>query len=179
MTATRTSGPIERDVSLIQMNEILAKMVNRHCPNWLHQSREDFVQTCLTRMIDKLNQSEEKTAINTSYLAKVAYSVVVDEIRQRGRASVFSLDEEQSQEPENHQPDPEQRAVGKALGREIYECMGRLIEKRRAATMLHLQGHKIDEIAILLGRKSKQAENLIYRGMKQLRECLEGKGLKP
>ena len=39
---------------------------------------------------------------------------------------------------------------------------------------LHLQGFRVAEVATALGWTEKQAENLVYRGLADLRICLEG-----
>ena len=45
------------------------------------------------------------------------------------------------------------------------------------AVTLHLQGHRGAETARLLGWSAKRAENLIYRGLADLRACLEARGM--
>ena len=45
--------------------------------------------------------------------------------------------------------------------------------------MLHLMGHSVDEISALLECRYKQAENLVYRGLSDLRACLKTRGVKP
>ena len=44
--------------------------------------------------------------------------------------------------------------------------------------MLHLMGHSVDEISALLECRYKQAENLAYRGLSDLRACLKKRGVK-
>ena len=43
----------------------------------------------------------------------------------------------------------------------------------------HLQGHTGPQAAALLGWDAKRTENLVYRGLADLRQCLEAKGVKP
>jgi RNA polymerase sigma-70 factor (ECF subfamily) len=49
-----------------------------------------------------------------------------------------------------------------------------LQDRRRTAVTLHLQGFRTGEVAAALGWTEKQAENLVYRGLADLRACLEG-----
>ena len=56
---------------------------------------------------------------------------------------------------------------------------GRLVLPRRLAVTLHLQGHTVPEAGSLLGWNAKRAENLVYRGLADLRDCLAGKGVRP
>src|SRR5688572_31583035 len=44
---------------------------------------------------------------------------------------------------------------------------------------LHLQGHSVPDIGKLMSWAPKKADNLVYRGLADLRECLVSKGVKP
>ena len=61
----------------------------------------------------------------------------------------------------------------------IEDCLSRQIDARRRAVTLHLLGHTVGEIASYLECNAKKAENLVYRGIKQLRDCLTAKGVHP
>lgn len=50
---------------------------------------------------------------------------------------------------------------------------------RWLAVTLHLQGHSVPEVGALLAWTVKKAENLVYRGLADLRSCLSSKGLQP
>ena len=50
---------------------------------------------------------------------------------------------------------------------------------RRLAVTLHLQGHSVPEVGRLMGWSAKKADNLVYRGRADLRECLELRGIRP
>ena len=50
---------------------------------------------------------------------------------------------------------------------------------RRLAVTLYLQGHTVPEAARILGWAAKRTENLVYRGLADLRQCLLGKGHTP
>ena len=76
-------------------------------------------------------------------------------------------------------PDPERRAQARALGREIRQCLETIVPSRRTAVTLHLLGCPVAEISRRLGCSEESADNRVYRGMKDLRDCLEAKGLKP
>jgi RNA polymerase sigma-70 factor (ECF subfamily) len=51
--------------------------------------------------------------------------------------------------------------------------------ERRLAVTLYLQGHTVAEAASILEWPFKRTENLIYRGLADLRACLRCKGLRP
>ena len=74
-------------------------------------------------------------------------------------------------------PDPERAAAGRELGAVIQGCLGRLVRPRRLAVTLHLMGHSVPEAARLLGWSVKRLENLVYRGLADLRGCLKTSGV--
>ena len=47
------------------------------------------------------------------------------------------------------------------------------------AVTLYLQGHSVPEAARVLDWPAKRTENLVYRGLADLRECLMKKGIQP
>lgn len=158
----------------------LAAAVRRTCPSWLGDRADDLVQTALVKLMDRWERSEGKDEFSSSYLWRVAYSAVIDEIRRERRRQEVPLDHEVPQhDPVAREPDPESRAFARRIGEGILDCLKRMSESRRHAVTLHLQGHTIPEIGRLLGWKAKRADNLVYRGLADLRACLETKGLKP
>jgi RNA polymerase sigma-70 factor (ECF subfamily) len=156
----------------------LARAVHRVCPAWLADRSEDLVQVALMRVIEVEKKSEGNTALSSFYLHKVARSALIDEIRRLRRRREVALDEIMAESHTAQAPDPERTAAGHELGRAIQHCLGRLIRPRQVAVTLHLLGHGVPEEAILLGWSIKKAENLIYRGLADLRGCLELAGVK-
>ena len=65
------------------------------------------------------------------------------------------------------------------MGRELWDCLGRMVRPRRLAVTLQLEGYTPAEAAPLLGWNTKKVYNLIHRGMQDLRDCLRAKGLGP
>jgi RNA polymerase sigma-70 factor (ECF subfamily) len=142
---------------------VLIRAVERHCPPALAAQREDLVQMALLRLLER-PASEGTTPRGASYLWRVAYTVVIDEIRRFRRQQRQA---EQLPADERGTPGPEARS-------ELLECLGALQDRRRTAVTLHLEGFRTAEVATALGWTEKQAENLVYRGLADLRACLEG-----
>jgi DNA-directed RNA polymerase specialized sigma24 family protein len=65
-------------------------------------------------------------------------------------------------------------ADGYLYGGQRFDCLARLHERRRAAVTLYPEGFGTAEVAQAMGWTLKQAENLIYRGVADLRHCLAG-----
>lgn len=167
---------------LASLRAALAKAVRRACPTRLADSADDLVQIAFERVHRLVGEGNAQ--VSASYLRKVAYSVVVDEIRRRRRRNEVSIDpDDGGQDPAfelpSGAPDPESRAGGREIGDAIRGCLGHLVGPRRSAVTLHLMGHTVPEIGRLLGWEGKKADNLVYRGMADLRECLESKGVRP
>jgi RNA polymerase sigma-70 factor (ECF subfamily) len=156
----------------------VARAVDRLCPSWLSAERDDIIQNTLLRLHQSADTGEGNEPRAASYLWKAAYSVMIDEIRRRQRRSEVSLHETPITltlvRPE---PSPEAALAGRELGQSIRACLKGLVAPRRAATVLHLQGHSVIEIASLMRWSEKKSENLVYRGLAGLRACLKSKGM--
>lgn len=161
------------------LRQQLVRAVTRTCPRWLASEADDMVQNALLRVLEIQRRREGDVEFSTFYLRRAAYSVVVDEIRRRRRRGEVPLDPEaEGEEPgrPSEEPDPEELSESRELGRAIARCLGGMIRPRRLAVTLHLQGHRIREVGGLMGWSAKKAENLIYRGLADLRECLGSQG---
>lgn len=169
------------DVAVLRRD--LLRAVTRVCPGWLAADRDDLVQAALMRVLRRLDGAlpggEGSGPVSASYLHKVAYSVLVDEIRRVRRRGETSLDAEAIAPPRSEAVDPERVAASAEIGRGIQDCLAHLALDRRLAVTLHLQGHSVGEAARLLDWPEKRTENLIYRGLANLRACLATKGLRP
>jgi RNA polymerase sigma-70 factor (ECF subfamily) len=158
----------------------VVRAVERLCPSWLSAERDDIVQNTLLRLHQLAQAGEGKGALAASYIWKAAYTVMIDEIRRRARRPEVSLDETPiALTMVRPGPSPEESASGRELGASIRDCLKSMIASRRAAVVLHLQGHPVPEIATLMGWNEKKTENLVYRAVAGLRACLESKGLRP
>lgn len=82
-------------------------------------------------------------------------------------------------EPPVASSDPEKAAGGSQIAQAVRDCLRKLVQDRRLAVTLFLQGHSVPESARLLGWDDKRTENLIYRGLAALRLCLSTKGFEP
>lgn len=158
-----------------EIRQVVARAVARICPAWLESSRDDLVQQAMIRLIERTEKDEENTGVNASYLYRTAHSVLVDEIRRRQRRPENSL--ESGPEPAaGAATGPDASLEAQTQGVDIRQCVERLIESRRMAVTLHLEGHSVPEIAGILGWREKKADNCVYRGLSDLRQCLKQKG---
>jgi len=168
----------EQDYARLRMD--IRRVVARVCPSWLGSRAEDLVQTVLLRVLALQQRSEGTVQLSTFYLRKAAHSALVDEIRRQRRRRELPLDpESEDAGPPSAIPDPESFSSGRQVGRAIRECLRALVRPRRLALVLHLQGHSVPEVGRLLSWSPKRAENLVYRGLADLRRCLAARGVTP
>jgi RNA polymerase sigma-70 factor (ECF subfamily) len=164
-----------------KLSKAISTAVARVCPAWLVDRRDDLVQAAMIKVMEIHRKSEGNRELSTSYLYRVAHSALVDEIRRIRRRREVALEEEAGGNEgravalEN----PERSAAAEEIGRGIRECLASMKRERRLAVTLHLQGHRIAEAARILDCGEKRAENLVYRGLDDLRRCLAAKGFEP
>jgi RNA polymerase sigma-70 factor, ECF subfamily len=165
-----------------QLHRDLVRAVDRVCPRWLADRADDLVQVALMRVMEIQRKREGTAELSPFYLKKTAYSALIDEIRRLRRRQEVSLERDEEEDgpafdPAAPDPDPERATAGRQVGRAIRDCLGGMVPPRRHAVTLNLQGHSVPEIGRLLGWTAKKAENLVYRGMSDLRGCLGEKGI--
>ncbi len=162
-----------------ELHHVLARAVASICPPWLQELRDDLVQASLIKVLEIQRRGGGDRQYSTAYLWKVAYSSLIDEIRRFEGRRETPLDEELFRSQPGTDPNPEREFASKKLGEGIRDCLGCLIEARRMAVTLYLQGHTVPDAAKILGWTSKKTENLVYRGLSDLRICLRERGFEP
>jgi RNA polymerase sigma-70 factor (ECF subfamily) len=174
--ADRATRPDSDALAHEALRRELVRAVRHVCPRSLAADAEDLVQESMIRLL-RARKLEGDSHLSATYLKKVAYSAVVDEIRRRRRrvSVVSEADVEMEAEPEAASSATPDLALGNAM--EI--CMQQLQDHRRQALTLHLLGYSGPEVARMLDCNAKRVENLTLRGLAQLRECLRGQGLSP
>ena len=174
---------LDLDLDYATLRQDVAKAIARICPRWMTDRRDDLVQATVVRVMRIAGKrsagGERNQPFPTSYLYKVAYSVLVDEIRRVRRQRETGLDDEAVAPVAIARENPERTTASKEVGRSIQECLMGMKRERRLAVALHLQGHTVPEVARILDWAAKQAENLVYRGLADLRKCLMAKGVGP
>lgn len=156
----------------------LAQAVRAVCSSRYADRADDLVQTAMLRLLRLRERGEGPATPSPSYLRRVAYNALVDELRRPHRRREAPLDPTVVT-VQADAPDPEHRAAGAELGEAIRRCLEQLIDSRRTAVSLSLLGHTVSETARLLSWGRKRTENLVLRGRKDLRRCLEESGWKP
>jgi len=154
--------------------------VRRNCPAWLAAQTEDIVQNVLLKLLKTSRKAEGEKRFSAVYLEKSVYGAVVDEIRRACRRKEKPVEDEQVV-AQVAAPDegPERGARSLEIARAIQSCLVRLVRSRRLAVTLYLEGCTLPETALYLRWTAKKAENLVYRGLADLRTCLRRRGFEP
>ena len=172
-----------QSIDYTKLRQDFVRAVARLCPGWLSSQREDLVQAAVMRVMHIMNGqadgSEKEAAFASSYLYRVAHSALVDEIRRTTRRQETALDDATVDRIAVTVQDPERVAASRQIGRGIQDCLGRMHRDRRLAVTLYLQGHSVPDASRVLDWPAKRTENLVYRGLADLRECLLNKGIQP
>jgi RNA polymerase sigma-70 factor (ECF subfamily) len=171
-------------VDWVKLRAALAQAVRRQCPPWLSQHADDLAQAALVKIMGRVQAGEGDRPLSSFYLYRVAHSALVDEIRRRQRRREVPLEAGEPDAPAARiEPraagDPEQDASLRELGGAVRGCLLEMKRDRRLAVTLYLQGHSVPEAARLLDWPVKRTENLVYRGLADLRQCLLAKGHMP
>ena len=163
----------------------IVRAVRRQCPAWLSADVDDIAQMAVAKVMAANKAGEGNAQLPASYLYKVAHSALVDEIRRRRRRreEALELDGPAGEPGRVREPvtlsNPEGDARLQELGAAVRACLLSIKRERRLAVMLYLQQHTVPEAARLLGWAVKRTENLVYRGLADLRQCLLAKGHRP
>ena len=154
--------------------------VRRTCPAWLLGQSEDVVQNAMIKLLKVLEGRDGNRTFSSLYLEKTVSCALVDEIRRIHRRKEAALDDGESMERvESKRADPERRSSAREINDGILNCMERLVRPRRLAVGLYLNGCTVPQAANLLRWTHRRTESLVYRGLADLRRCLERKGLRP
>ena len=169
-------------IDYTKLRQDLVRAVARLCPSWLSSQRDDLVQAAVMRVmhiVSKQADSGGDTAFASSYLYRVAHSALVDEMRRKTRRQETALDDAVVERTAAPLQDPERVAASRQIGRGIQDCLAQMQRDRRLAVTLYLLGHSVPDASRVLDWPAKRTENLIYRGLADLRECLLHKGIQP
>lgn len=185
MTDDEPPAPASSEAHWTTLRAALTRAVRRQCPRWLSDHAEDLAQAALVKVMAVARNSEGNRSLTSFYLYRVAHSELVDEIRRRQRRREVALvagpaEGSTGAVMEPHAAgDPERDAAYQELGAAVRGCLLAMTADRRQAVMLYLQGHSVPDAAQLLGWPAKRTENLVYRGLADLRQCLVAKGHTP
>ena len=132
---------------------------------------EDVAQEAMLRLWHAAGDWQAGGAKPSTWLFRVTANLAVDRLRRVGRA--VGLDE--SAEPEDDDPGPEDRLVDAGRMAALDAALARLPERQRQAVVLrHIEGLANPEIAEVLEISIEAVESLTARGKRALAKALAG-----
>jgi len=152
--------------------------VVRYCPSGLRDRVDDIVQLAWMRLEAAGKKDARNRSPGASLIKRVAFCAAMDENRRLARRREVPI-ESDLERAATHSSDPSRAAEGAEVRRALKDCLAGMIENRRLAVILHLQGHSSPSAGRLLGWSTSKTESLVFRGLADLRRCLEGKGVTP
>ena len=142
---------------------------------------DEVMQEVRIRLWRAQRTSEQIGEVSTSYVYRTASSAALDVIRRRRsrRAEHHqSLDDEGAAvalaEPA---PDPHGALEGSEVAAQVARALDTIPASRRPAVRMYLTGYPREEIAELMGWTEGKTRNLLYRGLADLRDRLQGMGV--
>lgn len=166
-----------------EYGRFLRQTVVRLCPRQMGLDFDDIEQEARVRLWQALRHEREITN-PASYLYRIVATATIDAIRRvkARREEPLTLPGEEDLTPEAQREvadttDIQDVTERRLLMGHVEEALCRLPESRRRALGLHLHGHTTAEIGKLLGWSEPKARNLVYRGLKELRERLREAGI--
>jgi RNA polymerase sigma-70 factor (ECF subfamily) len=161
-----------------QLRRRLHVEVGRYCPPALRDRVDDIVQHAWMRLEAAGRKDARNRAPGTSLIKRVAFCAVMDENRRLTRRREVPIDAGMEQAATGA-TGPARAAQAAEIRRALRDCLARMLRNRRLGVTLYLQGHSAPDAGRLLGWTTAKAESLVFRGLADLRRCLEGKGVTP
>lgn len=176
---------VQFNAILDEYGQFLHNTVLRLCPRDTGIQISDIEQEARIRLWRAL-ESEREIKDLTSYIYRIASTTVIDAIRKvraRREESLFyasdSEDEDEQLRPfvDTETATPDRELERKQTLHKVASAIARLPDNRRQVVTLYLKGMFSQEMADLLGWTEAKARNLLYRGLKDLREHLKAEGI--
>lgn len=164
-----------------QLRQDLEKAVLHHCPKQMLDHKDDLIQAGMMKVMAAWEKQKDQPSFNNTYLYKIAHSALIDEVRRIRRRNETGLEDEEGKDVPLPPSDatPENHLLATEISQNISHCLLRMIGSRRLAVTLKLQGESAPQAAEILGWSLRKVENLLYRGLDDLRQCLTRKGITP
>ena len=151
----------------------------RHCGN--AATADELFQDVWMNVI-RVRASYEPTARFTTWLYRIAHNRVVDHWRERGRADLVAIDNDDDDDapglldalPASRVDEPEVRADSNERSARILAAVERLPAAQREAFLLHQEGElQLAEIAEITGAGIETVKSRLRYAMGKLRSELE------
>ena len=132
---------------------------------------EDVTQQVFIRLFDAVKRYDNDRAF-APWLHRIAVNMSLDELRRRKKRDL-PLDD--AGDLHSKETPPEEAAERNELREMIWECIGMLSPKHRAAVVLrYFHGFNEEEMATALGCRKGTVKSRLHNALKRLREVIAG-----
>ncbi len=146
--------------------------VQSYHPQKLGIDPEDLIQEIRIKLW-KIFKSDKKIQNYSSYIKRVINSIIIDQIRvSRRYEKIIGLEKQRNLQEQGINNVPER------IRKDVSLAFDSLIESRRTVVRWSLFGLNIDEISKILDIDETKTKNLLYRGLKDLKNILKSRGIK-
>jgi RNA polymerase sigma factor (sigma-70 family) len=125
----------------------------------------------------KILNDEKKIENYASYIKKIVDSSVIDQIRRMRREEQILYSEMQRKIAEKKNIYKRDEIDERKLKRILEQAVDSLLESRRKAVKLHLLNMSLEEISEFFNWSRHKTRNLLYRGLKDLKQALKERGI--
>ena len=156
----------------------IRRIVRQHMGKFPHLDADDIHQEVLSRLW-RAYESEPRGRFYSSYIKKVAYSVLIDATRKQRPATWGDPGEgwtEDSVESAATDAMPEEAERYQDLQRALGDAFEAMVPRRAQVVRFRISGLSNSEIAHMLGWSDSKVKNLATRGFEQLRTLLRERG---
>ncbi len=136
---------------------------------------EDLCQSVAAAL---LGRHQLGAGIPAAYIQVAARNAVIDGLRRQLRRPL-DLGLAPAARPRPCGENPTTRLIDARVRDAVKRQLSALSESRRRAVVAYLQGESVPAIAAAMGCNRKRADNLLYRGLAELRRGLAGEGITP
>lgn len=161
----------EFEALLEKLSLAIQTSVQSYHPQKLGIDPEDLVQEIRIKLW-KIFKSDKKIHNYSSYIKRVINSIIIDQIRASRRYEKI-VDLEKRRNLQDHGI----RNVPIRTRKDVESAFNSLIESRRKVVRWSLFGLDINEISKILKIDETKTKNLLYRGLNDLKNILESKGI--
>lgn len=175
-SSTEVRGEPYTRRSITEVQRLVLQAVGSARSSCVAHEREDIAQDVMVRLLQVVQRDGvELELLSAGYIRRVARSVVVDSWRRKRCRPEDCVGDDF--EAASQHPSPHEELSARRFSTYVERCINSLAPRRSQAVRLHLAGRSRAECSAYLGLSLKRTENLIYRGLGDLRRSLTYVGL--
>jgi RNA polymerase sigma factor (sigma-70 family) len=139
--------------------------------------KDDLLQEIRLKIWQVYKISHENAQFNKTYIKKVIYSVLIDEIN-RARKEDRVLKSSERRLVQDLAKNESKQTGRETLRAFLLESIGELNKSKQLAIKLRLEGFSIIEIAGLNNWSYRKTCLILYRGIRELKRILQRRGIR-